>query len=225
MSMEPNNPGQDQPRFSLTDTRQKSRTICVDSFAPSPVLSLADPEGLNRIIPDAIRATVEFPTPVCPIASNSREAGTTIDSVKSTIERDGAGHVIEFTMEPDHDSDADVTPVFSDEPFDRFRLVNDDIVGCPCDTLQMVGCPVKRAVAQYGTLTILFEAADFDQLKRAIAVLRDRFPDTDIKRLVWAPTRDREVTEPDTSADCLRVLPVVDRLEMMEDFNPLVTPW
>ena len=50
-----------------------------------------------------------------------------------------------------------------------------------------MGCPVARYVAREGTLTLVFHAVDYEELRGVIAELRERFPDVDIKRFVRSP--------------------------------------
>ena len=140
-----------------------------------------------------IRATVEFTAAgVCPIADLSRRLETTIDSVTANACPDGDGTVAEFSVEGDLDADAvddgTLTPVFSHGSTRRYRLVNDGEAGCPCERLGRFGCPAARYVAREGTLTLVFHAADYDELRAVVAALRERFPDVDIRRFVQAPS-------------------------------------
>ncbi|MFA9517400.1 helix-turn-helix domain-containing protein [Halopenitus sp. H-Gu1] len=136
-----------------------------------------------------IRVTVEFTTPdICPIVELSQTAETTIDSVASNVRpSDCTERVTEFSMDTDPAPEMDITPIFSHGSTDRYRLTHGGDVGCPCECLGSFGCPVARYVAQDGTLTVVFHAADYDQLQEVIGKLRDRFPGLDIKRFIQSP--------------------------------------
>jgi predicted DNA binding protein len=146
-------------------------------------------------MPPGIRATVELSTPdICPIVALSATAGTTIDSVATNVcSSDDTESVTEFSMDAGHDPDpgVDVTPIFSHRSTHRYRLTHEEGVSCPCECLGEFGCPVARYVAREGTLTLVFHATEYEQLREVIAELRERFPDADIKRLVRSPARER----------------------------------
>lgn len=146
-----------------------------------------------------IRATVEFTTPgLCPIVDFSATVGTTIDAVsRGVCPPDCSTCVSEFSVEGEADtviefdaiSGTDATPelVFSHGSTHRYRLTHDDGINCPCECLGQFGCSVSRYVASEGSLTIVFYAADYDQLQTVVVSLRDRFPGVDIKRLIQSP--------------------------------------
>jgi len=144
-------------------------------------------------MPPGIRAEVEFDTPdICPIVELSAAVGTRIDSVSTNVcPSDCTESVTEFSIDSDGDFEGDMIPIFSHGSSDRYRLTHDDGVSCPCEYLGQLGCPVARYVAQDGTLTIVFHAADYDQLHEVIDELRDQFPDVDIKRFVQSPAGER----------------------------------
>jgi predicted DNA binding protein len=136
-----------------------------------------------------IRATVEFATPdICPIVEHASRAGATVDSVATSVRpTDECDSVTEFSVDGDCDPDDALTPVFSHGSTRRFRFTHDGDVGCPCECLGEFECPVTRYVARDGRLTLVFHAADYEELQTVVGELRDRFPDVDIKRFVRAP--------------------------------------
>jgi len=144
-------------------------------------------------MPPGIRAEIEFDNPdICPIVELSAAAETTIDSVSTNVcPSDCTESVTEFSVDSDGDFEADVTPIFSHGSADRYRLTHDDGMDCPCEYLGQFGCSVARYVARDGTLTIIFHAADYDELQEVIDELRDQFPDMDIKRFVQSPAGER----------------------------------
>ncbi|MFB6080273.1 MAG: helix-turn-helix domain-containing protein [Haloferacaceae archaeon] len=144
-------------------------------------------------MPDGIRATVEFAVPdVCPVVALSQAAETTIDSVVANVSPPGCREsVTEFSVDADCDPDADVTPIFSHGSTCRYRLAHDGGRDCPCERLGRFGCPVARYVAREGTLTLVFHAADYEELRDVVADLRERFPEVDIKRFVRSPAGER----------------------------------
>lgn len=146
-------------------------------------------------MPEGIQATVEFTTSdICPIVDLSAVAATTIDSVRSNVCPAGcAESVAEFSLDVDRtpDVDADIAHLFSHGSTERYRLTLDEDSNCPCKDLGQFGCPVARYVAQEGSLTLVFYAADYDQLREVIAHLRDRYPAVNIKRFVRSPAGDQ----------------------------------
>lgn len=140
-----------------------------------------------------IRATVTFSDPtVCPIADLSAAADTTIESVATSVApADGSGSVTEFTADaPDlHGHGHDVTRVFSHGAHHRYRVPHDGTVGCPCERLGAHGCPVARYTARDGALTLVFHAADYDELQTVVDDLRDRYPEMSVQRFVRSPPR------------------------------------
>lgn len=140
-----------------------------------------------------IRATVEFRDPdICTVASISAAQETTIDSVTANVcPTDDSDSVTEFAVDEGCEPDADVTPVFSHGSTDWYRHTHDQGVGCPCECLGQLGCPVTRYVAREGRLTVVFHAADYDELQTVVSRLREAFPAIDIKRFVRAPSGER----------------------------------
>lgn len=136
-----------------------------------------------------IRVTVEFTTPdICPIVELSEAEETTVDTVSSNIcPSDCAESIVEFSADIAGESDTDTEPIFSHGSTDRYRLTLNGDSSCPCACLGEFDCPVARYVAQNGTLTLVFHAADYDQLREIIVELRDRYPTLDIKRFIRSP--------------------------------------
>lgn len=141
-----------------------------------------------------IKVTVEFTEPdICPIATVSEDAETTIDSVAtSACSADCANCVTEFSTDADYDPDGDVSVIFSHGSTRRFRFSHEPGVSCPCECLGEFGCAIARYAAREGTLTIVFYATDYEELKDIVSELRERFPGVDIKRFVRAPSDDSD---------------------------------
>ncbi|AUX08951.1 bacterio-opsin activator HTH domain-containing protein [Halalkaliarchaeum desulfuricum] len=156
-----------------------------------------------------IRATVVFSSPdVCPIVQISAATDSVIDNVSTSVascssfdsnSRDAGGasrvtgSVTEFVVDADSPpEDVPAELVFSYGDKHLYRLAHDGTVGCPCECLGEFGCPPHRYVARHGTLELVFHAADYDQLQTVIGELRERFPGTDIRRLVRSPSEDAE---------------------------------
>jgi hypothetical protein len=146
-----------------------------------------------------IRATVEFDTPdVCPVAGVSAATDTTVDSVAANVCPPGRSSVTEFSVDADLadaeiETGVDLVPVFTHGSTRRYRFDHGDGTDCPCECLGGFGCPVDRYVAHGGTLTLVFHAADYDELRDVVAGLRERFPAVDIKRFVRSPEGERSV--------------------------------
>ncbi|WP_416838618.1 helix-turn-helix domain-containing protein [Haloferax sp. DFSO52] len=142
-------------------------------------------------MPSGIRATIEFDTPVCQIASIASATDSIVSSVSTSVASlPDSPSVTEFVVDTEDATSVDLDPVFSYGTKHVFRIVHDGSVGCPCECLGEFGCPIDRYFTQNGTLTLVFYAADYDQLQTAIGELRERFPNLDIKRLVRSPTGD-----------------------------------
>jgi predicted DNA binding protein len=136
-----------------------------------------------------IRATVEFTaSESCPIAELSNDRGSTITSMSANVcSSDCDGSVVEFSMDGGDVEDAPFDPIFSHGDTDRYRVVLDDAVDCPCKTLGAHGCPVARYVVEDGRLTVVFHAADWEALRDVVADLGDRFPSMTVKRFLRSP--------------------------------------
>lgn len=140
-----------------------------------------------------IRATVEFDTPtLCPLLEGSAPTdGVTVDEATSSVSPPGgAPTVTDFSVTGELDPDDDVVALFEGGTTSRYRLVHGDGVGCPCECLGELGIPVTRYLAREGRLTLVFYAAGYDELKEAVAALRERYPGVDVKRFVRSPTGD-----------------------------------
>lgn len=141
-----------------------------------------------------IRATVSFPSSVCPIAECVQAAGTTVNSVATSVSIDRESScVTEFATKHELDTDGtDIVSVFARGSTHWYRRYHGDGTACPCERLGHFECAVVRYVAREGTLTLAFYAADYEQLQTVVADLRDRYPQLDIKRLVRSPTETGE---------------------------------
>jgi hypothetical protein len=145
---------------------------------------------------DGIRATVSFRgEPVCPIADLSARAGTTVDTVSAAVcLAESTQGVLEFSVETDGDLDTDATPVFSYGDTGRFRLERGgNGVTCPCECLGKFGCSVAEYTATDGVVTLVFHAADYDELQAVVADLRERFPGATVERFVQSAPDDDPV--------------------------------
>lgn len=144
---------------------------------------------------EGIRATVEFRAPSpCPIAAVSRESGAVVDDVWRSVPPTEAPAVTEFVLEADEPPSPDgADRVISLGGRHVFRFDHGSRETCPCECLGEVGCAVHRYDARPGSLRLVFNAADFEELQAAVGALRDRFPDLDVKRLLRSP--DAEAAE------------------------------
>jgi predicted DNA binding protein len=138
-----------------------------------------------------IRATVEFRSPeVCPVADFAARTDSAVISRSTSVSSAGQPDAVtEFLLDADPPADdAAIEPIFTYGESRLYRLTHEGAAHCPCERLGAFGCPIERYAASEGTLTIVFHAADYDQLQAAIADLRERFPDVDIRRLIRSPT-------------------------------------
>lgn len=135
-----------------------------------------------------IRATVAFSDPGdCPIAAASAEAETVIDQVSTSVSLpDSEGSVSEF-LAGDLPDSPEVTPTFSYGDRTLYRIDHDGEECCPCECVGRFDCPIHRLVADGGTLTLVFHAADFETLQAVVGELRERYPPVDVQRLLQPP--------------------------------------
>lgn len=140
---------------------------------------------------EGIRATVAFPVDVCPVASAAARADVQVESVARSAAPADSASVTEFSVEADDPPDIDATLVFSHGSTHRYRLTHESAEGCPCTCLGEFDCVVDRYTVRDGALTLVFHAADYDQLQAAVGELRSRFPDVDIRRLVRSSPEGR----------------------------------
>ncbi|WP_255171572.1 helix-turn-helix domain-containing protein [Natrononativus amylolyticus] len=137
-----------------------------------------------------IRATVKVSTAdECPIARFSRTTETTINQVSTSVSSaDETDGTTEFLAETDHEVDGPVTgPVFSYGTTNVYRRSHDGEDRCPCASLGAFGCPVHRYVAADGDVTLVFHAADFEQLQDVMGEFQDRFSSVDVQSLLQPP--------------------------------------
>lgn len=143
-----------------------------------------------------IRATVAFDaSDVCPLASLSAVADTTVETVRQSVAPAGEPTVTEFRLDagalPDEGEawpDAPIERIISLGSSDVYRFEHGVGEVCPCACLGRAGCPVDRYVATAGGLELTFHASGYDQLQTAVTDLRERFPSLDVKRLIRSPT-------------------------------------
>lgn len=142
---------------------------------------------------EGIRATVEFPQPPpCEIADVSREATAPIETVWRSVPPDSETRpVSEFVVEAEEPPERPgVDYVLSVGDRHVLRYSHGVGVSCPCECLGGFGCAVQRYRARSGTLRLVFNAVDFEELQAVVGELRERFPDLDVKRLVRSPGAD-----------------------------------
>lgn len=147
---------------------------------------------------EGIRVTVSFDDPeICPIVDLSRRARIAYGSVATNVcGPDCTRSVTEFSMPHTDvsDVDVDVDEIFAHGGTNRYRFRHDD-VGCPCQCLGSLGCPVDQYRPQDGRLELEFYAASYDQLQTVMTELQDRFPGMDVKRFVRSTGDRRERDE------------------------------
>lgn len=140
-----------------------------------------------------IRATVEFETAaVCPVARFASETGASVDSVSTSVATPGdGGSVTEILLSVEGPPEpAGLDHVFTSGSTHLFRRAHDGDDPCPCECLGEFGCPVDGYAVRDGRLTLGFYATDYEQLRAAVAALREHWPDVDVRRLVRSPTPD-----------------------------------
>ena len=142
---------------------------------------------------EGIRATVEFPAPAgCTVADLARATDETIDRVWTSVPPAGSvGGVSEFVVASEEPPVvADLEHVLTVGDHQVMRLAHGEEVSCPCECLGAASCAVQRYVARPDGLQLVFNAADYDELRAVVGDLRERFPAVDVRRLVRSPDSD-----------------------------------
>lgn len=144
---------------------------------------------------DGIRATIAFPSPgPCPVAEVTAAAGTTVDRVWHSVPPGDTPTVTEFMVEGESPPALDGgTHLLSLADSHLVRVVHDDEATCACESLGEAGCAVQRYVARAGTVELVFNTAGYEELQAVVELLRERFPDLDVRRLVRSPGSDAVV--------------------------------
>jgi predicted DNA binding protein len=149
-------------------------------------------------VTNGIRATVKFRnSDVCPISETSAQQGTTVDSVSANVcLAESERGTLEVSMTGDEPGNDAFTPVFSYGSTGRYRLERGgDCVGCPCECLGKLGCPVAEYTASDGVVTLVFHAADFGELRTLVTALQEEFPSAVVKRFVQSTTPTDDPTD------------------------------
>lgn len=136
-----------------------------------------------------IRATVTLSDPGdCPIAACSESADAPIEHVSRSVTLAGGDRTTtEFLVRGENPECDDIEPVFEYGTATLYRTTHGREERCPCECLGCHGCPVHRLVAEDGTLTLVFHAAEFETLQDVMQELRERYPPVDVKRLLQPP--------------------------------------
>lgn len=155
-----------------------------------------------------IRATVAFPDRVpCPAAEISSATGASPESVVHSVCPEECGGVVtEFAVdeseapEPDLVREAvttgDPVKVFTHGATHWYRVHRDADAACPCARLGRLGIPVARHSVRDGRVLVEFHAVDHDELRGAVAGLREEFPGLEIRRLARSPGGEAVDTVP-----------------------------
>lgn len=138
---------------------------------------------------EGIRATVEIPTPGnCPIARFSRVTETVIEQISTSITPPGpTSSATDFLVDIDRKVEGEWEPLFSYGSTTLYRVRHDEEVACPCLCLGEFGCPIQRYVAENGTVTLVFHAANFAQLQDVIGELQEHHATIDVQQLLQSP--------------------------------------
>ena len=142
---------------------------------------------------EGIRATVEFPSPgPCAIAEVSAATDSVVDQVWASVSTPGGvPSGSEFHVDGETAPEVPAADhVLSAGRRHLFRLPHGSANACPCERIGALGCAVQRYVARSGTLRLVFNAGDYEELQAVVGDLRERFPDVDVRRLVRSPPSD-----------------------------------
>ncbi|MFB6097482.1 MAG: helix-turn-helix domain-containing protein [Haloferacaceae archaeon] len=138
---------------------------------------------------DGIRAEVSIQAPAeCPVATTSAAFGTPTYSVSRTASAGPDQPVTEeFMIEEtplETALDEDLQEVFTYGSKTVYRFEREQGVGCPCERIELQGCPVVDIHTRRGTLYLTFHAPDMETLRDALGELREGYPEVSVDRLI-----------------------------------------
>ena len=146
-----------------------------------------------------IRATVEFAEPACPAVEATRGSGGPVRDARTSVAGPDGEPAVTDVAVASPPAGGDRAAVFERGDEGWFRVAHDGAPACPCEHLGALGIPVARYTLRDGRLTLVFHAADFEELRTAIAALREAFPGMDVRRFIRTPgdgaTRDDVVVD------------------------------
>ena len=123
----------------------------------------------------------------CPVVEASSDRGTPSYTVARSVSDAGTGRVTEeFMLESGSEPTASVSLT---ESFDygaktMYRFTRERGRGCPCETVESLGCPIVDLHAREGSLYLVFHAVDMGTLQETIRELRERYSTVDVRRLL-----------------------------------------
>ena len=165
----------------------------------------------------------------CPVAAAAADSGTSTGAVTRSITSQTGETVTEEFMFEDESVGVPTTGELDDELTDVFAYGSRSVyqftrpVGreCPCECIEVHGCPVVDVRATGETLTLAFHAPDVETLQAAIGNLRERFPDLNVRRLLQSQGEkpDENLVFVDRSALTDRQLEVLETAHGMGYFE------
>lgn len=134
----------------------------------------------------------------CPIARVSETTRTPIHEISRSMGSGTSGTVTEeFVLDADESNggspsagfeeiqdDIGADEVFSYGTKSVYRFSRAEENGCPCELIEQFDSPVVDVRSRDGVLVLVFHAKDMDALRNILLTLRDRYPNTDVQRLL-----------------------------------------
>ncbi len=148
------------------------------------------------------RATVVVDDPTdCPIADASSTTDGPITSVTRSSTATDETVVEEFGVADgsspeaiDAGTEAELTPIQTNEREDVYRFERDAGAGCACEIVEQTGTPISAVRAQNGSLLLTFRTLELDVVSDIVGNLRTQFDGVLVEDLTQ--DHDDESTDP-----------------------------
>jgi hypothetical protein len=170
----------------------------------------------------AIRTEVRVGDPgSCPVAQASSEADATVHSVVRSAPREDGTVTEDFTVEGEDGLSAEAgAEIYSSGAQHTYRFDRHPDGDCVCESVEELGLPLADIHAQDGKLFLTFYAAEIDQVKEIIGLLREQFGGVHVQRLSRSGgATDRELVLVDRSRLTDRQREVIETAHNMGYFN------
>ncbi|MFB6114403.1 MAG: helix-turn-helix domain-containing protein [Halodesulfurarchaeum sp.] len=142
------------------------------------------PDGTDRT--GGIRAKLRIGNlQSCPIARVSQK-GVECYNVSKRVDPESGRVTEEFATDSNGDLNGTdgLEPVFSYGQKSVYRFQRQFADECACEMVEQFDCPIVDVQATDGDLSMTFHAPSMDELRDAVTVLREKFDNVDVQRLV-----------------------------------------
>lgn len=148
-----------------------------------------DESHVASVVP-GIRAEVKLYSPTsCPVVGVSEATDAPSTSISKAVNGDSVTE--EFVLQAEAPPDDEAADAFDgmEEVFTygsqtayRFERSRGD--PCPCESIEVLGCPLLETYVRDGSLVVVFHANGVDHLREVLTDLRDRWSNVSVQRLI-----------------------------------------